>query len=93
VPDDNTDIYDMKVSRERRNQGMDSYMSQIATHSTFDRDIFELTVSRVGKEGVEPQAIRIQRENCNQYIHKFYPRQFLVLLVICSHARELSQDP
>ena len=38
--DGNTDIYDMKVSRERRNQGMDSYMSQIATHSTFDREHF-----------------------------------------------------
>jgi hypothetical protein len=74
VLDDNTDIYDMKVSRERRNQGMDSYMSQIATHSTFDRDIFELTVSRVGKEGVEPQAVRIQREKLQSVYTQILPK-------------------
>ena len=64
----------MKVSRERRNQEMDSYMSQIATHSTFGRDIFELTISRVGKEGVELQAVRIQREKLQSVYTQILPK-------------------
>ena len=67
-------IYDMEVSREKRNQEMDWYMSQIATHSTFGRDIFELTESSVRKEAVELQAVRMQREKLHSIYTQILPK-------------------
>lgn len=49
-------------------------MSQIATHSTFGRDIFELTESRVRKEAVELQAVRIRREKLQSVYTQILPK-------------------
>ncbi|MGB8023939.1 MAG: hypothetical protein WCF06_06435 [Nitrososphaeraceae archaeon] len=49
-------------------------MSQIATHSTFGRDIFELTEYSVRKEAVELQAVRMQREKLHSIYTQILPK-------------------
>jgi hypothetical protein len=49
-------------------------MSQIATDSTFGRDVFELTGSRLGKEAIELQAVKIQREKLQSIYTQILPK-------------------